>query len=593
MTDRFHRTLPFGADLIGPGLTRFVLFAPAQQAVSLELDGGDAFPMTLRSDGTFAVEVPCGAGTRYRYQLDNGLAVPDPASRAQSMDVHDWSRVIDPAAYPWRTPWRGRPWHEAVLYELHAGLLGGFRGVEKELPHLAALGVTAIELMPVNDFPGRRNWGYDGVLPYAPDAAYGSPDDLKALVDAAHAHGLMIFLDVVYNHFGPDGNYLNSYAPQFFRDDLKTPWGSAIDFRRPEVRQFFTENAIYWLMEYRFDGLRFDAVHAISESDWLDEMAHAVRTTVEPGRHVHLVLENEANAAAHLRGDFDAQWNDDVHHVLHAMLTGEHEGYYEDFARDGAVKLARALAEGFVFQGEPSMHREGQGRGTPSGDLPPSAFVTFLQNHDQIGNRAFGERLTVLSSPKAIEAAIAVQLLAPQIPLIFMGEEDASKTPFCFFTDHHGELADAVREGRRREFARFPDFADPSRREKIPDPNDVATFEHSIPQPDPERAAERRAYYRQLLAIRAAHIVPRLPGAKSIGATAAGTAAVLARWRLGDGAVLTLACNLGMTETATDSDLLARDHGAVLFESEAGAAQRARSGTIPALTTIAFLDARP
>jgi maltooligosyltrehalose trehalohydrolase len=592
MTDRFHRALPFGANLIGPNLTRFVFFAPAQHAVSLEVDGSSAFPMTPRPDGTFAVEVSCGAGTLYRYRLDSGLAVPDPASRAQSTDVHDWSEVIDPASYHWRTPWRGRPWHEAVLYELHAGLLGGFRGVEKELPHLAALGVTAVELMPVNDFPGRRNWGYDGVLPYAPDAAYGSPDDLKALIDAAHAHGLMIFLDVVYNHFGPNGNYLASYAPQFFRDDLTTPWGPAIDFRRLEVRQFFTENAIYWLMEYRFDGLRFDAVHAISESDWLDEMAHAVRATIEPDRHVHLVLENEANAAGHLRGDFDAQWNDDLHHVLHVMLTGEDEGYYEDYARDTAAKLARALAEGFVFQGEPSTHREGHSRGTPSADLPPSAFVTFLQNHDQTGNRAFGERLTVLSTPKAIEAAIALQLLAPQIPLIFMGEEDASKTPFCYFTDHHGALADAVRDGRRREFAKFPDFASPSRREKIPDPNDMSTFAHSVPRPDPEHAAKRRAYYRQLLAIRAAQIVHRLPGAQSIGATGIGTTAVLASWRLGDGAVLTLACNLGVTETTADPDLSDQDFGTLLFESEAGAAERARSGTIPPLTTVAFLDPR-
>jgi maltooligosyltrehalose trehalohydrolase len=224
--------------------------------------------------------------------------------------------VVDPGAYRWRTPWLGRPWQETVLYELHAGLLGGFRGVEKELPRLSALGITAVELMPVNEFPGRRNWGYDGVLPFAPDAAYGSPDDLKALVDSAHAHGMMMFLDVVYNHFGPDGNYLGSYSPQFFREDLKTPWGPAIDFRFPEVRRFFTENAIYWLMEYRFDGLRFDAVHAISESDWLDEMAHAVRETVEPGRRVHLVLENEFNCASHLRGEFDAQWNDDIHHVF-------------------------------------------------------------------------------------------------------------------------------------------------------------------------------------------------------------------------------------------------------------------------------------
>ena len=237
--------------------------------------------------------------------------MPDPASRAQADDVHGPSLVVDPRAYRWRNAdWRGRPWHETVLYELHAGLLGGFAGVQRELARLAALGITAIELMPVNDFPGQRNWGYDGVLPFAPDRAYGSPDDLKALVDAAHDHGLMVFLDVVYNHFGPDGNYLASYA-DIFRDDVATPWGAAIDFRRAEVRRFFTENALYWLMEYRFDGLRFDAVHAITEPDWLDEMAAAVRATVEKDRHVHLVLEHDGNVADHLRRDFDAQWNDD------------------------------------------------------------------------------------------------------------------------------------------------------------------------------------------------------------------------------------------------------------------------------------------
>ena len=296
---------------------------------------------------------------------------PIPASRAQADDVHDPSVVVDPRRYAWRnTAWRGRPWRETVLYELHAGILGGFRGVARELPRLAALGITAVELMPVNDFPGRRNWGYDGVLPYAPDAAYGTPDDLKALVDAAHDHGLMIFLDVVYNHFGPDGNYLSLYAPQFFREDRHTPWGPAIDFRRPEVRGFFTDNVLYWLMEYRFDGLRFDAVHAILDQDWVDEMAATVRATVEPGRHVHLVLEHH-NDASHLGKDIDAQWNDDGHNVLHVLLTGEDGGYYLDYADQPAWKLARCLAEGFIYQGEQSRYT-GEPRGMPSGHLPPT-----------------------------------------------------------------------------------------------------------------------------------------------------------------------------------------------------------------------------
>jgi maltooligosyltrehalose trehalohydrolase len=586
VSDFFKWELPFGAQLMGPELTRFTFFAPAQDAVLLEVEEHGSFPMRRSSNGRFEMTFSCGAGSRYRYRLANGLAVPDPASRAQANDVHNWSVVIDPGTYKWYTRWLGRPWTETVLYEVHVGVLGGFRGVQEELPRLSSLGVTAVELMPVNDFPGRRNWGYDGVLPFAPDAAYGTPDDLKALVDAAHAHGMMMFLDVVYNHFGPDGNYIGSYAPQFFRDDLQTPWGPAIDFRLPEVRRFFTENAIYWLMEYRFDGLRFDAVHAISESDWLDEMAHAVRRTVEPGRHIHLVLENESNRASHLRGEFDAQWNDDIHHVLHVLLTGEQGGYYEDFAQDTAVKLARALSEGFVYQGEPSPHREGGGRGSPSADLPPYAFVSFLQNHDQIGNRPFGERLTTLADPRATEAAIALQMLAPQIPLIFMGEETASETPFFFFTDHHGALAEAVREGRRREFAKFSDFADPVRREKIPDPNDIRTFERSVPHPGAQRSKTRGDLYRRLLSLRATEIAPRLPGSRAAGASALGPAAVVAHWKMGDGALLTLACNLGEREAS----LAPSAFGQLLFESRMGVADDVQAGTLTSYATVAFLD---
>lgn len=577
--------LSFGATVLANGRTRFRLWAPAQEAVSVEIRD-KRYPMQQLADGWFETEVNCGAGTRYRYRLSDGSAVPDPASRAQADDVHGRSIVVDPAAYRWGHPeWLGWPWHGAVIYELHAGTLGGFSGVQRELPRLKEVGVTAVELMPINDFPGTRNWGYDGVLPFAPDRSYGSPDELKALVDAAHAHGLMIFLDVVYNHFGPDGNYLASYAPQFFRDDVKTPWGPALDFRRPEVRHYFTENALYWLMEYRFDGLRFDAVHAITESDWLDEMAAEVRATVESGRHVHLVLEHDGNVAEHLRRDFDAQWNDDVHHVLHVMLTGEREGYYADYADNCAGRLARALAEGFVYQGEPSGHRNGKPRGTPSADLPPTAFVLFIQNHDQIGNRALGERLTALADPQVLEAAIALQLLCPQIPLIFMGEENASATPFQFFTDHHGELAEAVREGRRREFAGFAAFADPQRRERIPDPNALSTFEKSRPVTDPGIGQVRRALYRRLLVIRSEHVIPRLRGAHAIGAEALGESAVVAQWRMADGAVLMIATNLG----AHDCELPVPG-GDLIFEIPEGAGARAQSGRLPARSTVAFLE---
>src|SRR5262249_24261327 len=490
---------PFGATLISADSTRFRLWGPSQRAIAVDVETLGTIPMARADDGWFTAEAACGAGSRYRYRLGDGRLVPHPAPRAQAADVHGPSLVVDPAAYRWRHPeWRGRPWTETVIYELHAGVLGGFRGVERELARLAALGITAVELMPVAAFPGQRNWGYDGVLPFAPANAYGTPDDLKALIDAAHGHGLMIYLHVVYNHFGPDGNYRGAYGPQFFRDDIATPWGPAIDFRRPEVRRFFIENALYWLMEFRFDGLRFDAVHAIPEPDWLDEMAAEARAAVERGRHVHFVLEHDGNVASHLAGDFDAQWKDDGHHVLHVLLTGEHDGYYADYADDPAVRLARVLAEGFAYQGEPSPYRGGKPRGTPSARLPPSAFVLFLQNHDQIGNRALGERLTELADPAALEAAIALQMLCPQIPLLFMGEEVASRSPFLFFTDHNEELAKAVREGRQREFASFASFL-ARQGDTLPDPNAVETFERSIARADPERGKAREELYRQLL----------------------------------------------------------------------------------------------
>jgi maltooligosyltrehalose trehalohydrolase len=535
----------FGAKRLPDGAVRFRLWAPAQETVSVAIDSGDLLPMQRTADGWFEARACVPDRTLYRYRLSDGAMVPDPASRGQAPDVHDAS-VVQSDTFQWKYPdWQGRPWTEVVLYEVHVGAAGGFRGVRDDLPRLLDLGVTAIELMPVNDFPGKRNWGYDGVLPYAPDSAYGSADDLKELIDTAHGLGLMMFLDVVYNHFGPEGNYLSSYAPQFFRDDVKTPWGPAIDFRRREVRDYFTCNVLMWLTEFRFDGLRFDAVHAIREQDWIGEMAATVRSTINPKRHVHLVLEHH-NAASHLRKGIDAQWNDDGHNVLHVLLTDEDGGYYADYADDPAGKLARAVAEGWVYQGERSAYLDAP-RGERSADLPPYAHVLFLQNHDQIGNRAFGERLTSLAPVKALEAAIALQILCPQIPLLFMGEEVAARTPFLFFTDHHDELADAVREGRRREFAGFAEFADPETRERIPDPNAIETFTASVPRAE---SAGRFALYQRLIALRMKELVPRLCGTTSIGADAIGPKAVLAGWRLGDGSRLTIVANLG-TETVS------------------------------------------
>jgi maltooligosyltrehalose trehalohydrolase len=577
--------LSFGANPIGPGQTQFRIWAPVQREVSVAIEDRPLLPMVRSEDGWFTAEATCSAGARYRYVLQDGMRVPDPATRAQAADVHSESVVVDPVSYRWRRPdWRGRPWHDTVLYELHAGLFGGFNGVAHQLPRLADLGITAIELMPITEFPGARNWGYDGVLPFAPEHSYGSPDDLKALVDAAHDLDLMIFLDVVYNHFGPDGNYLHAYAPGMFRNDVNTPWGPAVDFRCKQVRRFFIDNALYWLIEYRFDGLRFDAVQAIADPNWLDEMAAEVRRTIEPERKIHLVLENDDNTASHLAGNFDAQWNDDGHHVLHTLLTGEREGYYADYAEAPAALLARCLKEGFIYQGEPSPYRGNKRRGSPSADLPPTAFVLFLQNHDQIGNRAFGERLTSLSDQAALEAATTLQLLCPQIPLIFMGEEQASISPFLFFTDHNPDLAKAVREGRRREFAGFAKFADPETLAKIPDPNAFETFEQSKPAAHPTIAGKRQALYQQLLRLRSAEIVPRLEGARALDARAVGSAAVLARWRMGDGAVLVIACNLGITPVA-----IPKQDQRLMFATSEATVMAARAGTLPSYSTVAFL----
>ncbi|MPQ83092.1 malto-oligosyltrehalose trehalohydrolase [Pseudomonas sp. MAFF 730085] len=563
---RTLETWPHGAIMLDAQHTRFALWAPDAFYVSVELENGKSIAMLPQADGWFETEIQCPAGTLYRYNIDGEMDVPDPASRAQAADVHGWSVVVDPLAYQWRhSNWQGRPWHEAVIYEVHVGALGGYAGVEQHLPRLAELGVTAIELMPLAQFPGERNWGYDGVLPYAPQASYGPPEQLKQLVDSAHEHGLAVILDVVYNHFGPDGNYLGQYAKGFFQEDVHTPWGAGIDFDRREVRDFFLDNALMWLLEYRFDGLRLDAVHAIDNPGFLEELAQRVRQQTDTGRHVWLVLENEFNQASLLEHSFDAQWNDDGHNALHVLLTGETDAYYSDFAKDTTAKLARCLSEGFIYQGHTTRH--GHTRGEPSGHLPPSAFVLFLQNHDQIGNRAFGERLHQLCSPQALKAATALLLLSPMIPLMFMGDEVNASEPFLFFTDHHGELAEAVREGRRSEFADFAAFQDPERRERIPDPNALTTFLQSAPTLTENEHAQ---FYRHLLSLRHQHIVPHLPGTVALGAQVLADGAVTARWRLGNGSVLQIDLNL----SATPLNHPAPQH--LLFETPAtGGAQLA------------------
>ncbi|MBS7540665.1 malto-oligosyltrehalose trehalohydrolase, partial [Ancylobacter lacus] len=448
----------FGPLLRADG-TLFRLWAPGVAGVDLLVEGAEPVPMRRGAEGIFECHVPgAGPGTAYMFRV-GGHDVPDPASRAQREDVEGWSLVTAPLA---PTPELAiRPWSEAIIAEVHVGTAtpeGTFRALIDRLDHYRDAGFTVIELLPVADFPGRWNWGYDGVLLYAPDRAYGTPEDLRALVDAAHERGLGVMLDVVYNHFGPSGNYLPLYAPAFFRQDVDTPWGPAVDLENPLVRAFFVESAQQWLARYGFDGLRFDAVHAFATrgtGTFLRELAEGCRRV---RRDAWLVLENHDNVARWLERDgalYTAQWNDDWHHVLHHLATGEAAGYYAPYAVDPLADLGRALAQGFVFQGEPYPDAGGHPRGTPSAHLPPDAFVAFVQNHDHIGNRPLGDRLVSSSTPEATALLRFVLMLSPQIPLFFMGEEAELATPFPFFCDFSGDLAEAVRNGRRNEFKDF------------------------------------------------------------------------------------------------------------------------------------------
>jgi maltooligosyltrehalose trehalohydrolase len=569
----------FGARLTESG-TSFRLWAPAARRVDLLLDGPR--PMQRGEDGWYVADVAgAGAGTRYKFRIDDATDVPDPASDFQPEDVNGPSEVIDHCRYRWQsTDWRGRPWHETVLIEIHVGAFtqeGTYRAAIDRLDHLADIGITAIELMPLADFAGARNWGYDGVLWYAPDSAYGRPDDLKALIDAAHQRGLMVFLDVVYNHFGPEGNYLGRYAPGFFTD-AHTPWGSAIDYRVPQVRAFAIENALHWLRDYRFDGLRFDAANHIvttpGDAPLLGELSAAVgELATETGRHIHLVLENGDNVASLLDpvegppgGKFRAQWNDDYHHVWHVLLTGESQGYYGDYQRAPLADLARSLTSGFVYQGEVSTFWGNKPRGEASGHLAPTAFVNFLQNHDQIGNRALGDRLEMLAAAKTIEAALAITLLAPMPPMLFMGEEWGSKAPFPFFCDFKGDLAEAVRRGRRSEYA----WAYARYGNEVPDPLELSTFQLAVLDwqschTSPGR--ERLALVQRLLKVRHREITPRLPNAIFGEAQAHDNGLLTAHWRMGDGLKLQLLANLSSAAIVHDAR---QAQGSPIWGGEAG-----------------------
>ena len=514
MTD--PRAHPLGATPLPDGRCRFLVYAPSARTVSVRLLSPAKRVVPLERDGLgyhHGIADGVAAGTLYLYRLDGAKERPDPASRHQPQGVHGPSMVTDPGAFAWRDrEWRGIPLSSYILYELHVGTYtpeGTFDAILQRLDALVELGITAVELMPVAQFPGRRNWGYDGVYPFAVQESYGGPEGLKRLVDACHRRGLAVVLDVVYNHLGPEGNYLSDFGP-YFSDRYRIPWGPAVNFDGPhsdEVRRYFQENALYWLREFHVDALRLDAIHGImdfSASPFLTELAAAVRDLrKEENRRAYLIPESDLNDARVVtppeEGGYglDAQWNDDFHHALHTLLTGERDGYYADFG--GIGRLARAFTDGFVYSGQYSAYRRRR-HGNPSRHLPAGRFVVFAQNHDQVGNRMRGDRLSVLVSFESQKLAAGVVLLSPFLPLLFMGEEYGEVAPFLYFV-HHGDtgLIEAVRKGRKEEFAAF------GWKGEIPDPQDEETFLRSRPDPALRGSGNRAlllSLHRELIRIR-------------------------------------------------------------------------------------------
>jgi maltooligosyltrehalose trehalohydrolase len=521
-----------GATLAPEGV-RFLVWAPNVHSVQVRIvsDQGRLVQMERRPNGYHEASIAgLKAGTDYLYVLDGGLEQPDPASHYQPFGVHGPSRVVD-HAFAWSdSGWSGLAMQDFVIYELHVGTFtpeGTFDAVIPHLPYLRELGITAIELMPVAQFPGRRNWGYDGVFPYAVQDSYGGPEGLRRLVDAAHGHGLAVVLDVVYNHLGPEGNHLSDFGP-YFTQRYHTPWGAALNFddaESDEVRRFFIGNALYWLDRFHIDALRLDAVHAIVDTSavpLLEELAAAVHDYGnQQGRRVQAIAESDLNDARIIRPrelggfDMDAQWTDDFHHSLHALLTGERQGYYAGFGEMG--HMAKALSNGFVYTGEYAPHRRRRYGNSP-GDLPGHKFVVATQNHDQVGNRMLGERLSALVSFEAQKLAAGVLLLSPFVPLVFMGEEYGELAPFQYFVSHGDpHLVESVRKGRKEEFRSF------GWQGELPDPQAEATFERSrLDLSLREKDGHRHllALYRELL-----HLRRELPALRSLSRQECGTEA--------------------------------------------------------------------
>ncbi|OFV90797.1 MAG: malto-oligosyltrehalose trehalohydrolase [Acidobacteria bacterium RIFCSPLOWO2_12_FULL_65_11] len=555
-------TPSLGAHVASEGTT-FRVWAPSSTDVDVivERPGGPlAYALAPSPDGAFSAVLPgVRAGDRYRYRLDGDRLLPDPASRFQPDGVHGPSQVVDPRSFRWTDDrWTGLALDDIVFYELHVGTFspeGTFAGVTSRLAQLATLGVTAIELMPVADFPGARNWGYDGVALFAPARCYGTPDDLRRLVDTAHGLGLGVFLDVVYNHLGPDGAYHSAFSPYYFTDRHQTPWGAGVNYdgdQSAAVREFVIENALHWVHEYHVDGLRLDATHAIADEGprhVLAELAARVRESAT-GRRVLVVAEDHRNLDGMLRPEreggwgLDAVWADDFHHQCRRLLAGDSEGYYRDYSGRTA-DLATTIRRGWFFAGEFSIHL-GRSRGTDPTGLPPNRFVICLQNHDQIGNRALGERLHQQIDPAAYRAASVLLLMAPETPLLFMGQEWAASTPFLYFSDHHHELGRLVTAGRREEFRHFAAFSDPNAREQIPDPQAPSTFLSSRLIWD-ERHREPHAatarLYQALLTLRRHE--PTLHGASTFHVASLNDATIAIRRDGSDSTFLIVVCLTG------------------------------------------------
>lgn len=472
--------------LVGEGKTEFRLWAPSQNSAEVVIEGEKPRLMNKGADGFFTATVErCGLGARYKFKIGD-FVFPDLASRQQETDADGWSIVCGPLAPSGRaTPLR--PWSETVICEVHVGTVspeGTFKGLQDRLEHFRDAGYTCLELMPVNEFPGKRNWGYDGTLIFAPDTSYGTREDLRSLVDRAHELGLCVILDVVYNHFGETDNFVEQYAPEWFDPDVETPWGPAINFNQKMVRQFYFENAAMWLGEFDFDGLRFDSVHEIKtehRDQFLGDLAKAGRAA-KP--HAKLVIENVENKATWLERtnenqsvNFVAQWNDDIHHVLNHLVTGEGKGGYDDPSKDPIADLEKALADGFVHDGEADGASDGRTRGEPASRLPPDAFITYVQNHDQIGNRPDGKRLPDRVGAEKLDFLHFVAFLAPQIPLFFMGEEGHLCSGFPFFIDLPDAAAEAKQNDRLQQMAGM--FDEDIEEGDLPDPNDFQTFERA------------------------------------------------------------------------------------------------------------------